>query len=286
MDFCKFRRHGWQVLVCGLALVIAPVAIADEVATSTFRTQNFVVSAPSHELAKASAEAAEQYRKQIAMEWLAKELPDWSQRCHVQVNIAERPSGLTTFVFRRGNVQGWQITVTGPEQLVLESVLPHEVTHAVLATHFRRSLPRWADEGAATLCEDEAETRRQAKRAGELLANKQLIPLRSLLAMEDYPQQSPRLYSLYVLGFSLTDFLVQLGGRETFVEFLHDANEIGWDKAVRENYHLAGVNELEQQWLNWIRAGSDPIETASTEHGEQTVELLKPTLPPDLDAWY
>ena len=33
---------------------------------------------------------------------------------------------------------------------ILDSVLPHEITHTIFATHFGQPLPRWADEGACT----------------------------------------------------------------------------------------------------------------------------------------
>jgi len=48
---------------------------------ANYRTRNFVVSATSSELAREIAEAAENYRKTLAFEWLGKELPPWGQPC-------------------------------------------------------------------------------------------------------------------------------------------------------------------------------------------------------------
>ena len=48
---------------------------------SSHRTRHFVVTAPTPEIAKAVAEQAEVYRRDLAVEWLGRELPEWSQPC-------------------------------------------------------------------------------------------------------------------------------------------------------------------------------------------------------------
>ena len=45
---------------------------------AAYRTTNFVVSAPTPELAKAIGDAAEVYRGDLSQEWLGHELPDWT----------------------------------------------------------------------------------------------------------------------------------------------------------------------------------------------------------------
>ena len=47
--------------------------------------------------------------------------------------------------------------VIGTPERILDSVLPHEVTHTVMATHFGQPLPRWADVGICTTVEHAAE---------------------------------------------------------------------------------------------------------------------------------
>ena len=48
--------------------------------------------------------------------------------------------------------------ITGPKERLLNSVLPHEITHTVFAHYFKQPVPRWADEGGAVLSEDEIES--------------------------------------------------------------------------------------------------------------------------------
>jgi hypothetical protein len=137
-----------------LAVVCSFVSAAP--AARTFRTKNFEVRAPRARLARQVARAAERYRKKVARLWLGKELPAWPSRCPVRVKLTEDCGGrsYTSFLFDEGRLVGQEMHLEGPAWMILRSVLPHEVTHAVLAHHFRRPLPRWADEGAAVLSED------------------------------------------------------------------------------------------------------------------------------------
>ena len=71
--------------------------------------------------------------------------------------------GATSFVFEHGEVFGWRMTIQGSLVRILDSVLPHEVTHTIFATHFRQPLPRWADEGACTTVEHHQRTSQSSK---------------------------------------------------------------------------------------------------------------------------
>src|SRR5437764_11968168 len=70
------RRPGRPVGLAAVLLLLAPAAHA-----ATIRTQNFVVTAPSEEMAREFGQAAEFYRKQKAVEWLGQEVPTWPQPC-------------------------------------------------------------------------------------------------------------------------------------------------------------------------------------------------------------
>ena len=122
-----------------------------------YRSSNFIVRTASPQLAEQLGRAAEQYRRQLAVEWLGHPMPDWSQPCVMTVQAGPNlgAGGATTFIFDRGNVFGWRMTIQGSVQRLFDSVLPHEISHMSFASFFRRPLPRWADEGAATLVEHE-----------------------------------------------------------------------------------------------------------------------------------
>jgi len=170
--------------------------------------------------------------------------------------------GATTFTFDRGEVSGWRMEVQGTLERILDSVIPHEVNHTIFASHFRRPLPRWADEGAATLVEHISERKRQETTLSSVIRTSGRIPLNELLGMSEYPQDKQKVYTLYAEGYSLADYLVRGAGdngRATFLKFLADAHEHDWAPALKQHYGFKSVAELEQKWTGWVLAGSpDP----------------------------
>ena len=226
-------------------------------------TPNFEVDAPTDEIAQKVAAAAEHYRKELAIEWLGEELPNWFQRCQVRVKVGQiGAGGITTFSFGGGHVFGWDMSVQGSLERILDSVIPHEVSHTIFACHFRRPLPRWADEGAATLAEEGSEQRRQQKLAEEVLPTTRRIPLRELLQITEYPKNMQHVLTLYAEGYSLADYLVQKGGKKRFLSFLQDAHESGWDAAFRKHYEESNIEAIEKKWSRWVIAGSPSLKPA------------------------
>ena len=227
---------------------------------AVYRTPNFTVSAPSAAVARQVGKTAEDCRRRLAIEWLGQPMPKWSSPCPIRVKVGQiGAGGATTFSFDRGEVFGWKMNVQGSLERILDSVVPHEVSHTVFASHFRRPLPRWADEGAATLVEHESERRRQTLLLNQVLRNSQRIPLRRLLGMTEYPSDAQRVMTLYAQGYSLADFLVEQGGRARYLEFLQTAHASGWDTAIRQCYEHPNVEVLEQRWRGWVLAGSPRI---------------------------
>ena len=251
---------------------------------ATYRTPNFQVYAPTRQVAQQIAETAEMYRRRLAKEWLGHELPRWYAPCTVMVRVGQvGAGGATTFSFDRGEVFGWKMNVQGSFERILDSVLPHEISHTIFACHFRRPLPRWADEGAATLVEHESERKHQRLLAHQLLTKGGRIPLKSLFAIKEYPQDMQQVLSLYAEGYSLADFLVQQGGKRRFLRFLGDAHEIGWEQALTTHYQFASIESLESDWRGWVIAGSPALQqpagtilasNSASDNGTKSAELV------------
>lgn len=225
---------------------------------AVYRTPNFVVTAPTKEFAKEVGKAAEFYRKDLAVKWLGKPLPkNWYRPCPISVRVGQiGAGGATSFQFDRGEVFGWKMNVQGTEQRILDSVIPHEVSHMIFATHFRRPLPRWADEGAATIIEHESERMRQMQMLKQVNSNGTRYSLRQLMSIKEYPSSMQRVLTLYAQGYSLADYLIQKKGRKNFLEFLETAHDHGWDNALRKHYTFKSIEQLEGKWDNWVVAGS------------------------------
>jgi hypothetical protein len=155
----------------------------------------------------------------------------------------------------------------GPLEQVLANALPHEVTHTILAYHFRRPMPRWADEGAAVLSEGERAWRRHEQALRKVLDTPgRAIPLRQLLTMGDYP---PDIMALYAQGFGVTRFLVQARDRATFLAFLREGMEGDWDGAVKAHYRYDSIEDLEQAWLRELKKRGKQDQLAAEDGGRR-----------------
>ena len=229
------------LILCGLPLLCG----------ASVRSTNFVVEAPNLSIAQAVAEHAETYRVKIAKAWLGKELPPWPAPCPIRVKLTRgEAGGLTSFGFNHGRVTDQSMVVEGRIDRILASALPHEITHTIFAAYFGGPMPRWADEGASLLSEDERERRRHDQIALDLLARRGEISLDQLFQVEEYPKD---LMSFYGQGYSISRFLIEIGGRPRFLYFVRDGLKSGWDAATRTHYGLADVHELDRAWRAWHR---------------------------------
>jgi hypothetical protein len=118
------------------------------------------------------------------------------------------------------------------------------MTHVILAHSFGQPMPRWADEGAAIMAENDKERSRYEAHLQKTFSR--MIPLRKLMPMTDYPQE---VLALFAEGFSLTRFLVESGDRQRFLSFVAQGMRDGWDEAVKTHYPFEKVEDLEKAWL-------------------------------------
>lgn len=256
----RYSRARRTQTAFGVTLLGLLLASSISVEAAQFRTTNFVVKAESDRVARKVGEVAEHFRKELALEWTGREMPKWTKPCPITVKVGNiGAGGATTFSFDRGEVYGWRMNVQGTLERILDSVVPHEVCHTVFACHFRRPLPRWADEGAATLTEHEAEKSRQSRLLGQVIRTSRRIPLRELLSMKEYPKEMRDVLTLYAEGYALADLLVQEGGKAKYLRFLDDANSRGWDFALGKHYTYKSVEQLERRWSDWVIAGSPQV---------------------------
>jgi hypothetical protein len=221
-----------------------------------YRSANFIVETADPNLAKQFAEAAENYRVKLAESWLGEKLPNWSKPCPVTVSVGPNlgAGGQTSFTFDRGEVFGWNMQIQGSAQRVLDSVLPHEITHMIFASHFRRPLPRWADEGGATSVEHASERNKQRAMLDRYLRTNRGIPFSTMFAMTEYPAD---ILPLYAEGYSTAEYLIQIGGRRKYIAFLDDGLKGGdWVGALKRSYNIAGLGALQNNWLAWVKQGS------------------------------
>ncbi len=234
-------------------------------------SRNFEVTAPTRAIGEKVCAAAE-------AEWAKGSFPNLFKPCQIRVRVGQiGAGGATTFSFGGGEVFGFDMTVQGSLERVLDSVIPHEVCHMKTACDTRRPLPRWADEGIATLFEEESERRRQFKLAEEVLGTNREIPIGELLRITEYPKNMQHVLTLYAEGAMLTEFLInraakaageqwtQEKAREWMVRFLNDEHNLGWDAAIfRRSRELGGVSnvaQLSNEFNKWMKSGKAGLYT-------------------------
>lgn len=253
-----------EARVLRLVLIFVSVVISTG---AGFQSRNFTVTAPDPATAERVARAAENYRRDLAIYWLGQPLPDWSRPCRLRVKVgAMGAGGETKFQFIGREVVNWDMVVQGSLERILDSVLPHEVNHTIFACHFRKPLPRWADEGAATLFEHRSEQAKQLFLLNQVInSGRGFIELEQLMQMKEYPREYRAMLTLYAEGYALVDFLVQQGGRDRYLKFLKDGERIGWTKAIRSNYAHQGIDALQKSWKSWIQAGMPKLRDPKEE---------------------
>jgi hypothetical protein len=239
-----------RTLAGAMSALVVVVFAMPHVAAGEPAQVNFVVEGTTEEAARLITEAAEKQRTEQAKLWLGKALPAWIAPCTIRVSLCEgRPSGGTTFDYRRSPHTACMF-LNGPLPAILDGVLPHEVGHTVLAEHFRRPIPRWADEGAAILSETGGAPKLHQKRARELLANGRAMRLTHLFGLRDYPAD---VGPLYAEGYSVSRFLVEKKDRATYLKFITAGMTDGWESAVSSSYGYESIDALEQAWIASLR---------------------------------
>jgi hypothetical protein len=253
---------------------------AGTVAWQTYETPNFRVFHQDARLAEAAGNAAEAVRRDQAKRWAtpAAQRP-WAPRCDVylypsgkefarETKQPESSPGFSTMMCNGNRVVARRMNLRADHPLIVTAILPHEVTHVVLADLFTtQQIPRWADEGIAVLAEPNAEQETRAAELQEPLEAGRVFDLRKLMAM-DYPAAKD--WSLYYAqSVSLTRFLVERGAPEQFVQFVQNSQRDGIEGALRGTYGIASLAELQERWSEYARQRTGPVKEARRDPGSQ-----------------
>ncbi len=223
------------------------------------QSENFIVFASTADWAKQVAQVAEEQRRDLALYWLGQELPAWPQRCPLHVQDAENlgAGGETRFALSRGIPGDWMMSVQGTRERILDSVLPHEITHTIFATHFGRTnkyVPRWADEGAATTVEHEEEKKKHRHFLKQFLQTGRGLAFNEMFRLKEYPSD---ILPLYAQGHSAVQFLLDQAGPRQFVQFLETGMQTGnWPAALVQHYEYESIGDFQLTWNQWLKDGS------------------------------
>jgi hypothetical protein len=128
------------------------------------------------------------------------------------------------------------------------AAVPHEMTHIVLADLLDgRQPPRWADEGMAILADTREKQLLHERDLTQAMTGRTAFRVVDLMNSPSYPHPS-RIAAFYGQSASLTACLAKRDDPAKFVEFLRRSLDEGYDKALRDIYHLDNVAQLERLW--------------------------------------
>lgn len=282
------------------------------------KTANFIVYAPTPTMARAIAAEAEYQRVKLATQLFGKELPGvnnppMNRLCAIQyIPGSGETGGGNTFEYGKDK-DGTQVLVRSEIELrgefleVLTDVLPREMVHVVMATHFRDTRPRWADAGLAmTTGSADVQTGHDV-RCRELLNAGRGFRLKTLFRMTVFPEDVSVFYpqSHSVVRFLLTRPVTlgvpmlkdhpQLGKlfqtvanpHQQFIAFLHlglDGNSAeSWDKAAKTVYGFESVDALEEAWLEFLKKPESKPKPPPARPKDNEPDLIPPAKLPVVD---
>jgi len=243
---------------------------------------NFRIYHTDPKLAEQVVQVAEVAREdQIKRWWGPTANVAWSPRCDIYIyptaksfsrmtGQTEESPGFSTMGMNAGKIVTRRINLRADHPTLTHAVLPHEVTHVVLADLFpTQQVPRWADEGMAVLAEPESE---QLLRAGDLkdpLTSGKLFKLKDLMIM-DYPEG--KYWGLYYAqSVSLTRFMVELGTPAQFIQFVQASQRGQLEAELKRIYKINSIEELQNRWLAYARDTSSSL-TAGVMKPSDTIQ--------------
>jgi hypothetical protein len=224
--------------------------------SANFAVRNYC---QSHD-ARRVAEHCERWRSKLQTYWTAAEQEAWTIKCEVVVH-AGSASYLAAVGTGGGQTFGSSLIRFAPDKKVSRRLIdfrgdhahglaavPHEMTHIVLADLLGgRQPPRWADEGMAILADTREKQMLHERDLMQGADSRYAFRLAELMTIDGYPPRS-RIAAFYGQSASLTAYLARRDNPAKFVEFLRRSLDDGYDKALRDVYHLSSITQLEQLW--------------------------------------
>jgi hypothetical protein len=219
-----------------------------EPVSSVAQSDNFVVCAPSPELAEDVLAQAESLRARIAEQWLGEKLPAGIGPAIIRVRLSDTEDEGRSWVADSAARLSHLMWLTTTRERALGTTLAHEMTHVVLATQFPGKLPAWASEGAAGLEDDAARVATRQRIISWYARTGNWPDLEKVLAPD---RIVPTDRTRYALAVSVTEYLLLRGNRRTFLEFAVDGKSNGWPMALQRYYQIRDIAELESAWRSW-----------------------------------
>ena len=219
---CCGRRM--LVMVLFFAHSYATAEEAARTASKSVQNANFVVTAPTRELAAAIMSRAELLRDEIALDWLGDRLPPSIGNTVIYVKLAEGEDCGRTWPNDDPRRLSFMMWLTTTQQGATGPLLEHEMTHVVLETRYPGQLPPWANEGIASLKDG---ARRQAIQGDVLAWYVQTGNWPDVAEVLNAEKIFSTNQASYAVATSLVRFFLARSDRPQLLEFSIEGNRAG-----------------------------------------------------------
>lgn len=214
-----------------------------------------------------TVEAAEALRSKLAAKWLGDDAPTeerWKPKCDVILHTslasylqaapgAEQTVGSSLVEVERGQIVTRRIDIRADRPGWFASALGHELTHVVLADVFPNgNVPHWADEGMAVMADPAEKQNAHLRDMHVARGSRSALRVIELLALEGYPRPEQQA-AFYGQSASIVRYLVERDSPERFVKFVRSAAKQGYEQALRDEYSIGGVRDLETRWARYVQ---------------------------------
>jgi hypothetical protein len=210
---------------------------------------NFVVMADDEELARRVLHEAEIARQHAALACLAETLPAGEGRTVINVMVSDYRERAFFWPKDRPGRTFHNIHLTTSRDRVAAHALWHEIVHLVLEVRFGGELPLWADEGFASMQDDEGRKQDRAELARRWMHRGNWPDLKTVFNATTFGSAD---VEHYAAANSVTRFLLTRGDAPAVLAFACDGKRLGWDAAARKHYRVT-LAQLQQQWQHWVQ---------------------------------
>ena len=234
---------------------------------SQYRTDHFVVMHQNEQLAVKLGETLEYHWQRIlhrlapaawSGEWrkgsrvylypsremyIAKTgTPPWSEGCTRYQYVGRKVINVTIHLYQSA-------------PLLLSSIVPHELTHAMYLgfMDYRGFPPLWLNEGIAMSSEPAFRQRYRIRNFRNTLRQGRAFPLQKLMKLQRYPKSESETNIFYGQSLAVVNFLLNKYGSSALFELAQALAKATPEQALGQVYQYSDIAKFEKEWLASIK---------------------------------
>jgi hypothetical protein len=199
--------------------------------------------------------AAEKARADVFDRWSGPAGGDWSPKCEIVLHptadafaaatgLPATASGRAEVKLAEGKVASRRIDLRADDETLVETALPRELTHVILADLYpSKPPPAWAALAMAVLSTNPEEVDRYLNTARRCARDGELPSAETVLTAEAVPAKG--VTGFHAESVAVAEYLVRWKGEKMFTAFVRDSLRYGPEAGLKRQYGLTDPRELD-----------------------------------------